>query len=59
MIDRYSRPKMSKIWSLENQYQSWLKVEITADEAWCKLGKIPAEDVEKIRQNAKLPGSRP
>lgn len=54
MIDRYSRPKMSKIWSLENQYQSWLKVEITADEAWCKLGKIPAEDVEKIRQNAKF-----
>lgn len=54
MIDRYSRPEMSKIWSLENQYQSWLKVEITADEAWCKLGKIPAEDVEKIRKNAKF-----
>ncbi|WP_367341552.1 adenylosuccinate lyase [Limosilactobacillus sp.] len=54
MIDRYSRPEMSKIWSLENQYQSWLKVEIAADEAWCKLGKIPAEDVEKIRKNAKF-----
>lgn len=54
MIDRYTRPEMAKIWSLENQYQSWLEVEIAADEAWSKLGKIPSEDVDKIRQNAKF-----
>ena len=48
MIDRYSLPEMSNIWSLQNQYASWLKVEIAIDEAWSKLGKIPAEDVEKI-----------
>ncbi|WP_295745889.1 adenylosuccinate lyase [uncultured Limosilactobacillus sp.] len=54
MIDRYTRPEMAKIWSLENQYQSWLEVEIAADEAWSKLGKIPSEDVDKIRENAKF-----
>lgn len=54
MIDRYSLPEMSNIWSLQNQYASWLKVEIAIDEAWSKLGKIPAEDVEKIKKNAKF-----
>ena len=54
LIDRYTRPEMAKIWSLENQYQSWLEVEIAADEAWSKLGKIPSEDVDKIRENAKF-----
>ncbi|MFB9768840.1 adenylosuccinate lyase [Lactiplantibacillus modestisalitolerans] len=54
MIDRYTRPAMGKVWSLENQYQAWLEVEIAADEAWAELGKIPAEDVAKIRANAKF-----
>ncbi|RRK10617.1 adenylosuccinate lyase [Lactiplantibacillus garii] len=54
MIDRYTRPEMGKVWSLENQYQAWLEVEIAADEAWAELGKIPAEDVAKIRDNAKF-----
>ena len=47
MIDRYTRPEMKKLWSDETRYQCWLAVEIAADEAWSKLGKIPAEDVEK------------
>lgn len=54
MIDRYTSPEMKKIWSLETQYQCWLDVEIAADEAWSKLGHIPAEDVEKIKKNAKF-----
>lgn len=54
MIDRYTRPAMGKVWSLENQYQAWLEVEIAADEAWAELGKIPASDVAKIRENAKF-----
>lgn len=52
MIDRYTRPEMKEIWSDKVRYQCWLDVEIAADEAWSKLGHIPAEDVEKIRQNA-------
>ncbi|MDO4603832.1 MAG: adenylosuccinate lyase, partial [Limosilactobacillus ingluviei] len=49
MIDRYTRPEMKQIWSEENKYRGWLEVEIAADEAWSKLGHIPAEDVAKIR----------
>ena len=54
MIDRYTRPEMAKVWSLENQYQSWLDVETAVDEAWADLGVIPREDVEKIKKNAKF-----
>jgi adenylosuccinate lyase len=52
MIERYTRPEMKEIWSEENRYQSWLEVEILADEAWAELGEIPKEDVKKIRENA-------
>ena len=54
MIDRYSREAMRNVWSEESKFQAWLDVEILIDEAWSKLGKIPAEDVEKIRANAKF-----
>lgn len=52
MLERYTRPEMKDIWSDENRYQSWLEVEILADEAWAELGEIPKEDVQKIRENA-------
>ena len=52
MLERYSRPEMSAIWTQENKYQAWLEVEILADEAWAELGEIPKEDVAKIREKA-------
>ena len=52
MLERYSRPEMSAIWTEENKYQAWLEVEILADEAWAELGEIPKEDVAKIRETA-------
>lgn len=52
MLQRYSRPEMAQIWSKQNQYQSWLEVEIAVDEAWTKLGKIPESDFKKIKNNA-------
>lgn len=52
MIERYTRPEMGAIWTDENRYQTWLEVEILADEAWAELGEIPKEDVKKIRANA-------
>ena len=54
MIERYTRPEMGAIWTDEKKYECWLAVEIAADEAWSKLGHIPTEDVEKIKQNAKF-----
>ena len=32
----------------------YTRPELAADEAWAKLGHIPAEDVEKLKQNAKF-----
>jgi len=52
MIERYSRPEMRAIWTEENKFNAYLKVEIYAAEAWSKLGVIPAEDVEKLWKNA-------
>ena len=50
MIERYSRPQMKKIWSDENKFDQWLKVEIAVCEAWAELGEIPQEDIVKIRK---------
>lgn len=58
MIDRYARAEMKKIWSLESRYQAWLDVEIQVDEAWTKLGVIPASDMEKIRAHASFDTKR-
>ena len=52
MIERYSRKVMRDIWTEENKFRAYLEVEILSCEAWSKLGVIPAEDVEKIRQKA-------
>ena len=50
MIERYSRPQMKKIWSEENKFDQWLKVEIAVCEAWTELGEIPQEAMPKIRK---------
>ncbi|MFW6348106.1 MAG: adenylosuccinate lyase, partial [Cyclonatronaceae bacterium] len=52
MIERYSRPEMTEIWSEKNQFEAWLKVELAACRAWSKLGHIPAEDVDALYKNA-------
>lgn len=59
MIDRYARPEMRHIWSLENQYQSWLDVEIAVTAGWVAEGHVPAEDLAAIRANAKFDVDRP
>jgi len=52
MIPRYSRPEMSAVWTEENKFNSYLKVEIEAAAAGNNLGVIPEHDVELLRQNA-------
>lgn len=58
MINRYTRPEMKKIWSQKNRYQTWLKVEILAAEAWSQLGHIPFEDVETLLKKASFDEKR-
>jgi adenylosuccinate lyase len=50
MIERYSRPRMKRIWSEENKFDQWLKVEIAVCEAWAELGEIPQEAISGIRK---------
>ena len=58
MIERYSRKVMRDVWTEENKFDAYLAVETLSCEAWSKLGVIPAEDVEKIRANARFEVSR-
>ncbi|CAM3836020.1 adenylosuccinate lyase [Weissella cibaria] len=58
MIDRYARPEMRHIWSLENQYQSWLDVEIAVTAGWVAEGHVPEADLAAIRTNARFDAAR-
>ena len=52
MIDRYTLPAMKAVWSQENKYRKWLEVELSACEALHKLGVIPAEALQEIKEKA-------
>lgn len=54
MIERYSRPEMSKIWEPQNRFDKWLQVEILVCEAMSIKGMIPKEAVETIKQKARF-----
>lgn len=52
MIERYSTEEMDFIWSEVSKFNTWLKVEVFALEAWAELGVVPQADYELIRDNA-------
>ncbi len=52
MIERYSREIMRKVWTEQNKFDAYLRVEILASEAWSQLGVVPKEDVDKLWKNA-------
>lgn len=58
MIPRYSRPEMSRIWTDENKFSIWLKVEVLACEALNRLGLIPDADLQRIQRLAKFDVAR-
>jgi adenylosuccinate lyase len=43
---------MARIWSEDNKFASWLKVEMAAMEALAEAGLIPAEVPERVKGNA-------
>jgi len=49
MVPRYSRPEMTAIWSAENRYRIWWRIEVFAAEAMGRIGMIPTEDAATIR----------
>ena len=52
MIERYTRPEMGRIWTLENKYRKWLDVELAVCEVLYQRGKIPPEDYKAISEKA-------
>ncbi|MDH7485265.1 MAG: adenylosuccinate lyase [Anaerolineae bacterium] len=52
MLERYSRPQMRAIWTQENQYRQWLRVELAAAEVMAELGRVPQEAWAQIRERA-------
>jgi adenylosuccinate lyase len=52
MILRYTRPEMGTIWSDENRFAVWLKIELLACEAMNKLGVVPVADLKRIKARA-------
>ncbi|WP_461209816.1 adenylosuccinate lyase [Desulfocurvus sp. DL9XJH121] len=52
MIERYTRPEMGELWTLENKFRAWLEVEVAVCEAWNRLGVVPDQDMQAIRDKA-------
>jgi adenylosuccinate lyase len=52
MIDRYQTSDMKRIWSDENKFRTWLKVEIAATEVLNSHGLVPDESLKVIKQKA-------
>jgi adenylosuccinate lyase len=52
MIKRYTREEMGRIWTEENKFQTWLKVEILVCGALAKMGHIPKKAAQNIRKKA-------
>lgn len=52
MIERYGRDVMRQIWTEENKFNAYLKVELLAAEAWRELGVVPPEDIVKLNEKA-------
>ncbi|TPW35574.1 adenylosuccinate lyase [Oecophyllibacter saccharovorans] len=50
MVPRYSRPRMTAIWSPVNRYRIWFEIEALACEALAERGEIPEEAARTIRQ---------
>ena len=52
MIDRYSREEIKNIWDLNTKFDYYLKVELAVCEAYSKLGEVPNEALNAIKQKA-------
>ena len=54
MISRYSRDKISQIWTNQNKFQKWLDVELAACHAHVELGNISESDNAIIQEKAEF-----
>jgi adenylosuccinate lyase len=52
LIERYTRAAMGRIWTEENKYRNWLKVESAASAVLAEDGVIPADAAFAIAEKA-------
>jgi len=52
MLERYSRPAMRELWTLENKFRVWLEVELAVTKAWTEMGRVPQEACDEIHAKA-------
>ena len=43
---------MQELWSEQRQFEVWLQVELAVCEAWSRIGVIPEDEVQTLRENA-------
>lgn len=48
MIERYSRKCMRDIWTEQNKFNVYLKIELLNAKAWSMLGVVPKDDLVKL-----------
>ena len=58
MIERYQTQEMKELWSDENKFKTWLKVEIVAVEVLCKHGIVPEASLKVIKNKANFDKDR-
>ncbi len=54
MIERYTRPRMGRIWAEEEKLAIWLEVELLACEALAERGEVPREVPPQLRAHARV-----
>jgi len=54
LIERYTRPEMGEIWSLQNKFANMLKVEKAVAEVQGQMGIIPKESAKSISSKGKF-----
>lgn len=52
MIERYSRPQMSAIWTDKNKFSVYLKIELLNAEVYYQKGLISEEEITSLKKNA-------
>jgi adenylosuccinate lyase len=50
MIERYTRPQMGRVWSEQNKFDKWLRVELAVCEAWAERGAVPRDALPKLKR---------
>ncbi|MFH2009607.1 MAG: adenylosuccinate lyase [bacterium] len=58
MIERYSNEQMTRLWTDQARYETWLEVELAACEAMENEGIVPAGTAAAVREKATIDADR-